>query len=435
MKRLGGLCELINGRGFKKSEWGDTGLRIIRIQNLNGSPDYNHTTAPVGQRNRVRPGDLLYAWSATIGPYIWHAEEAALNQHIFKVIPGPEVAKEYLYYLLLEATHELRHAMHGSTMTHILKSQLERLTVDLPSLTEQRRIVAEIEKQFTRLNVAAGIISSLLPRLIKLKQAFLHQLFERNFAKAASQTCAWRPLTSLIAEGPQNGLYKPSSHYGTGTPIVRIDDFRNGSIRRRQDLKRLNASSQEVNLYGLRPDDILINRVNSMPHLGKCAVVPPDLCPALFESNIMRLRTTEELSPRWLSLYLQSRKGRDRLIANAKQAVNQASINQADVKRTMVPIPTTDAQKDLMQCAEKYLSLIAGAADAIHTLEMRAARLRNSILAGAFSGQLAPQDPNDEPASILLERIRNQRAQQESETRSPRPRKRSAAAAGLMLQD
>jgi type I restriction enzyme S subunit len=103
------FCDLTNGRGFKKSEWSATGLPIIRIQNLNGSIDFNRTEANVDSRHCVRAGDLLYAWSATIGPYLWPGEDAALNQHIFKVTPGPEVTKEYLYFLLLEATRELKY--------------------------------------------------------------------------------------------------------------------------------------------------------------------------------------------------------------------------------------------------------------------------------------------------------------------------------------
>lgn len=85
---LGEIARYLNGRAFKPSEWETSGVPIIRIQNLNDPlAKYNYSTKDYDPKFKIIKGDLLFAWSASLGAYIWHGEDAWLNQHIFKVIP------------------------------------------------------------------------------------------------------------------------------------------------------------------------------------------------------------------------------------------------------------------------------------------------------------------------------------------------------------
>lgn len=220
----------------------------------------------------------------------------------------------------------------------------------------------------------------------------------------------WATMDQLIVRGPQNGLYKPKTAYGLGIPIIRIDDFQSNWHRSRDDLLLVRVSSQEAKCYGLRLDDLVLNRVNSMSHLGKLLVVPNSLCPALFESNMMRMTLTTLVVRQWVGLYLRSDAGRERLIVRAKQAVNQASINQKDVALTPIPIPPTIEQGLIVPCVEARASDAGFVTHHIDLTLTRSLRLRQAILKRAFEGKLVPQDPNDEPASVLLERIAEQRA-------------------------
>jgi type I restriction enzyme S subunit len=239
----------------------------------------------------------------------------------------------------------------------------------------------------------------------------------------------WASFDQLIFDGPQNGLYKPSSEYGEGLPIVKIDDYQDGWFREREALKRLRVNRSEANTYGLHSGDVLINRVNSAPQLGKLLVVPPTLCPAVFESNMMRLSLAPEIDPRFVSYYIQSRPGRTRLTANAKWAVNQASINQTDVRVTPIPLPPLKEQHRIVGETERRLSVLDEMEAAVDRGLKRAERVRQAILKRAFEGKLVPQDPDDEPASVLLERIRAERNTMPSRTtkRSSRTFRRARA--------
>jgi type I restriction enzyme, S subunit len=89
IRSFGALARYLNGYAFKPEDWVDTGYPIIRIQNLNGSSNFNYYDGPVHPNWLVLPGDLLFAWSGTrdssFGPTIWRGPQGVLNQHIFKV--------------------------------------------------------------------------------------------------------------------------------------------------------------------------------------------------------------------------------------------------------------------------------------------------------------------------------------------------------------
>jgi type I restriction enzyme S subunit len=221
----------------------------------------------------------------------------------------------------------------------------------------------------------------------------------------------WQWVTmGLLIGAQQNGLYVPASRYGAGVPILRIDDYQSDASRSAAELKQVQISDDDAQRYGLRINDVVLNRVNSMTHLGKALVVSERHLPAVFESNMMRLELLDGVSPRFVHFYLASSPGRNRLTKNAKWAVNQASINQADVGACFVPLPPLAEQVRIVAEVERLLSVAAVSAEALSATTTRCAALRQATLSWAFAGRLVDQDPADEPADVLLARIRAERS-------------------------
>ena len=150
---VGQVAQYINGRAFKPNEWEQKGLPIIRIQNLNDkSAVFNYSTATFEDKYLVTKGDLLFAWAASLGTYIWQEGNGWLNQHIYRVIPKPFITKGFLYYSFESMISEFYKESHGSGMVHITKGKFENTPILLPPLQEQERIVSYINAIYALLD-------------------------------------------------------------------------------------------------------------------------------------------------------------------------------------------------------------------------------------------------------------------------------------------
>ena len=154
---IGEVAQYINGRAFKPTEWEKEGIPIIRIQNLNDpNAPYNYSTVNYEDKYLIKAGDLLFAWAASLGAYIWKGSLGWLNQHIFKVEPKEFMNKQYLYYSFMNLIADFYRQSHGSGMVHITKGKFESTPILIPPLDEQERINITLENIFNILdNISA----------------------------------------------------------------------------------------------------------------------------------------------------------------------------------------------------------------------------------------------------------------------------------------
>ncbi len=156
MVKLGDVCNFINGKAFKPSDWekeSESGIPIIRIQNLNNpNASFNYYSKKIDDTYLVNKGDLLFSWSGSkgtsFGSHIWDKGMGILNQHIFKVEHSSKYIRKFLHLSLKKVVSEVEKNLHGGVgLVHITKGNLEKIQIPLPPLSVQKEIVAEIEKE------------------------------------------------------------------------------------------------------------------------------------------------------------------------------------------------------------------------------------------------------------------------------------------------
>jgi len=152
----------INGLAFKPADWKQSGLPIIRIQNLTDpAKEFNFAEGDFPAEVLVQDGDLLVSWSATLEAFKWNRGEAVLNQHIFRVLPEDQLTTpDFLLVLLKNAIREMAQSdhAHGLTMTHINRGPFLNHIVLIPPLAEQHRIVARANEMMALCNqLEAGL--------------------------------------------------------------------------------------------------------------------------------------------------------------------------------------------------------------------------------------------------------------------------------------
>lgn len=267
----------------------------------------------------------------------------------------------------------------NSTHKRYWIQKYSKIKVKIPPLEEQHRIVSRIEELFSQLDSGVETLKKTKEQLKVYRQAVLKEAFDNVDEYVNFET--------VIVGTPQNGIYKPKSDYGFGVPILRIDGFYDGFIQDDYDYKLVNITDEELARYRLEIGNIVINRVNSMPYLGKCALVRKLNRPTVFESNMMRITLNSKLvNGEYISYYLSSLAGKKELTKNAKQAVNQASINQKDVGNALIPLPSLKEQVNAVNKIESRLSVFDSIEKTIDTALQEAEALRQSILKQAFEG-------------------------------------------------
>ena len=196
-EQLGAIAKFINGAAFEPEDWGNSGARIIRIQNLTDpTKPFNRTTRSVPEQLHVHPGDLLVSWSATLGVFEWTGPDVAvLNQHIFRVVPDErKVHKHYLHHGLELALLDMQRHLHGATMQHVNRREFLSTRLYLPSLAEQQRIA----KVLDRADELRAKRRAALAQLDTLTQAIFLDLF----GDPATNPKGWpvHPVSDYVSE-------------------------------------------------------------------------------------------------------------------------------------------------------------------------------------------------------------------------------------------
>ena len=251
----------------------------------------------------------------------------------------------WAYYLL--ARQDLSRLNSATGVPGLNREDVYALPILIPPLAEQRAIAEVLDS----IDAAIERTDDVIAATQRLRDALLHELLTRGVPGWHSSwnyepglgtiPASWEVvrLRDRIREGPTNGIYKPSPDYGSGSCLIRIDDFEPGNLVNAGNLSRIRVTEEEIRRYGVESGDILVNRVNSLSHIGKTVLIGTLEEPTLFESNMMRLRTDELIEPKFAEIVLLSDASKMFFTRRAKKAVQQASINQQDVGDLPVPLP------------------------------------------------------------------------------------------------
>ncbi|MGW4793562.1 restriction endonuclease subunit S [Nonomuraea sp. NPDC004297] len=415
---LGEIAHYQNGRGFKKSEWSDSGRPIVRIQNLTGSgAAFNCFSGDLDERHIVRTGDLLISWAATLGAFIWDGPEGALNQHIFKVTPF--IDKKFLYYLVQHALEDLYSHTHGSGMVHITKEKFDTLPVAIPPLREQQRIVSALEEHLVQLDTGKTSINTAIKRSKGLAQL----IADHELSRFSDRPTA--PLGEMIREPLRNGHSARATNGSFGIRTLTLTAVTKGRFVD-EFTKLTSADPNRVANLWLKSGDILIERSNTSDLVGTSAVYNgPDEW-AIFPDLLIRVRVNDGLLPEYVGLVLSTSSAMRYFQRSAKGlSGSMPKIDQGVIERTSIPLIPLDEQKELVSRVSEQRAQVERLTGTASAMGRRAVQLRGAILASAFSGHLVPQDPADEPASVLLERLQSKKVAKPKARRGSRTKNKS----------
>ena len=337
--RLGDLATYINGYAFKPADWGDTGLPIIRIQDLTGnSYQLNRYDGEYLERIEVNDGDVLISWSASLGVYVWQRGKALLNQHIFKVVFDKlPVNKEYFVFAVEHKLAEMESKTHGATMKHIVKKDFDGTTIPYPPIEKQ----AEIADHLRRIT---SLIDRQTEQLLLLDQLVKSRFIELFIGKGYPT----KTVDEVSLGKGEYGAQSASIEYDPTRPrYVRITDINDDGTLNDDVVASINPDDDEQ--YRLEYGDFMFARMGAT--VGKTyAFITGN---QIFAGYLIRYKLNQKLiNPRYLFWYTKLDEYWNWVKLNQSGAA-QPGINAKKYGSLRIPVPPIEQQEQFAAFVEQ----------------------------------------------------------------------------------
>ncbi len=516
---VGQVCDVVGGgtpSTENESYWsGDipwiTSADIGDVQLISVRRHITREAVERSATNLVPPGSVVVVTRVGLGKVALTDTSICFSQDSQGLVFNAELIDPlYLTYHLKQSVQAFKWMGRGTTISGVTKRQLIELPLKIAPLPEQRRIVAEIEKHFTRLDAAVAALERARANLKRYRAAVLKaacegrlvpieaelarvegreyeqadmlldrtlrerrerweadQLAKMQAAGKPPQNDRWKAKykepappdanslpqlpegwlwatvhqlaadeANSLTDGPFGSNLKTSHYTPDGPRVIRLQNVGDASFI---DARAYISQEHYDRLakHRVEAGDLVIAALGE--NLPRACVVPPSVGPAIVKADCIRFMPHGQLSiARYLNLALNAEPTRRR-VGTLVHGVGRPRLNLSEIKSITLPLPPILEQSRIANEAERRLSVVDEMDGAIERSLSRAERLRQSVLKRAFEGKLVPQDPNDEPASVLLERIRAERianAEKSSSRggRSPRGTSRTAAAAAAQMR-
>lgn len=373
----------------------------------------------------LRKGDVLVGEASgsrlEVGKSaVWRGEVpgACFQNTLIRVRPGEAILSEYLQKHLQHDGRRgaLAKIARGIGIHHLGAAGLTEWRIAVAPLAEQKRIVAKLDALLARVDACRQRLGRVPAILKRLRQSVLAA------ATSGELTGEWREerryagewrTTSLgdVLRDVRYGTAKKCSYEPRATPVLRIPNVASGTVSH-EDIKYAEFDDGERRKLELCPGDLLMIRSNgSLGLIGRTAVVSEREAGFLYAGYLIRLRPEPVLvrAP-YLALYLESPESRSTIEQMARSTTGVNNINAEEIRRLSIRIPSLTEQDEIVRRTAGLLELAKLAEGRLSQAVARLERAEPAALAKAFRGELVPQDPNDEPASALLDRVRAESA-------------------------
>lgn len=370
---------------------------------------------------------------------------AAGTTELHVLRPSDAIESKYLlYYVLQEGfRREAEANMTGTSgRMRVPEGFMEKVKLPLPPLPEQKRIVAKIEELFSKLDAGVNELEAAEKRLEQYRRAVLKAAMTGEMTQKWRDNVNHEPASELLehlnneeddltsryhheepidypilsvpdnwelirlseaARNIQYGYTESAEEDPVGPKFLRISDIQDGNVNW-EETPYCEIDDEEKEKYLLEENDLLFARTGGT--VGKNFLIKGDIPESVFASYLIRVQLKENISPDFVYAFFQSYFYWNQ-VHEGKVGIGQPNVNATKLSELVLPLPPLAEQQKIADKVNRKISVIKDTARTFNQEKQRASRLRQAILKHAFEGKLVPQDPDDEPAEKLLERIKN----------------------------
>lgn len=366
--RLGDVASYINGYAFKPTDYASEGKPIIRIQDLTGNAyQTNRFAGNLDDKYRVVWGDVLISWSASLGVYVWSAEEAWLNQHIFKVqFNKLPVNKRFFIHQTRYVIAESATLAHGATMRHLTKKVFDNLPFFYPSEHDQDEIACHLDGIQLQIDSA----SEMLARLDTLVKSRFIEMFG---GLGSDGLRSLKDVCSIITDG----THQPPKFVDEGIPFLFVSNIASDAVDYETN-KFISVEDYEqlIRRTPIEIGDVLVSAVGSFGH----PAVVRNGRPFCFQRHIAYLKPRHDLvDSNYLHAVLLSDEAQ-RYMDRCAKGVAQRTVTLKSFREMKIPVPPMSLQEEFAAFVQYVDKLRFDVQQQIDKLEL----LKNSLMQEYF---------------------------------------------------
>ena len=346
-RKLGDIATFINGRAYSQDELLSSGkYKVLRVGNFYTNDSWYYSDMELDDKYYAEEGDLLYTWSATFGPHIWHGDKVIYHYHIWKVELSDALEKNFAVQLMEKDKQSILSDKNGSTMVHITKSGMESKEVILPSNIKEQ---AKIGEYFYSLDHLITLHQRKYEEMKTLKRYMLQKMFPQSEQKVpeirfAGFTEAWeqRKLGDIYGSignafvGTATPYYAEQGHF-----YLESNNVKDGQINHNSEIFINDEFYEKQKDKWLHTGDMVMVQSG---HVGHAAVIPEELDNTAAHALIMFRNPKEEIEPYFLNYEYQTDKAKKK-IENITTGNTIKHILASDMQEFVVDVPKYEEQK------------------------------------------------------------------------------------------
>ncbi|PSF37607.1 hypothetical protein C7H19_08600 [Aphanothece hegewaldii CCALA 016] len=446
------------GPGLRKYQFKETGIPFLNIRTLKDEKvilnlcqylDFEEVYTKY-QHFLLNEGDIVASSSGTLGKTALIYKEnlpLMLNTSIIRFRPHYEnISTRDFIHLFLKSQYFLsqaKTASTGSAQVNFGPSHLEKMWFILPPLNEQKRIVAKIDALQQHSDRIKSQLEAIKPLLDQFRQSVLSAAFRGDLTRdwreknpdiepaeellkfptkrnLEMSDYKWIKLKYFIDKIQAGKNFKclelPVNNNTVG--IVKISAVTWGKFNALETKTVDDITKIEPSLF-INQGDFLISRANTIELVGASVIVDSISYKIMISDKVWRVFFNNKINKQYVNLYLKSKLGRNEIESKATgNQLSMRNISQDAFKDIEISFCSLKEQQEIVRRIETLFKLADSIEQQYQQTQTQLETLNQSILAKAFRGELVPQDPNDEPASVLLDRIKAEKAQQDQPKRT-----------------
>ncbi len=359
----------------------------------------------------AKQGDVLICVVGATAGKINLGIDCAIGRSVAAIRPSSALSQAMLYRQLQRQVEQLRADSTGTAQGVISKQMLADIQVVVPPSAEQIRIADQLDTLLARVKACNDHLDAIPGILKRFRKAMLRYAVTGELSREwrdtqPEQIPAWDVVRIKDVGRVQLGRQRaPKFHAGKNMrPYLRVQNVFEARLDL-SDVMEMDFPPEDVERYQLHPGDILLNEGQSPEYLGRPAMYKGELPGACFTNTLIRFQAGPSVLPEFALMVFRHHMHSGRYIQEGKITTNLAHLGAGRFADVEFPLPSLDEQREIVRKAEGLFS-VADRIEARYTaMRAHAQRLAPQVLAKAFRGELVEQDPQDEPASVLLQRL------------------------------